>query len=270
MKYVIYLRVSTTKQDETPQARECLNFLKNHHNGEFEHVIFKDNITSQKRIFLENEEIDKHKAGRKKGLRPGIQLVLDTLEKGDVLVATRLDRISRIPYETHRLQNLLMKKEVGILLVHQPGINDPLLMGIYAGLAAKETEVLKARIKEKLNDKKARNERTTYQVPYGFTIHPSAMVNIKNRDGPGWTMKPGLLIPEPFEQTVLDLMCRSFDEGKTYRQITRLLNDQGYKNRAGNPFQNNSVYRILARTGRTRSWDQVLEATRLQTSHLSQ
>ncbi len=251
MKYVIYLRVSTNMQDDRTQLEKCLQFLKHNSKKEFKYLVCTDTLSTRKKL-------DK---------RSGLQTALSSLGKGDILVAMRLDRITRNLHETTCIIHELEKKQADIILIDQPGIKNKVLLGLYAGIAEEEVKMIRKRITEKLAVKKTRNERISREVPYGFTLDLENLINIKNQDDAGWTMKPGLLVPESEEQEVLALMCQLFDEGMSYRMIAQELDDQGYKNRRGNSFQHMSIYRILCRTGRTRSVDQPLEEKEFQLFH---
>lgn len=243
MKYVIYLRVSTEDQDLRTQQEKCLQFLENHNKGSFDYLLFTDKKSSKKPMER----------------REGLQNALKVLNSGDILVAMRLDRISRKLHETTCLIELLNEKKAEVILVDQPGIKSKVLLGLYAGLAEDEVILLGKRIKEKLDIKKTRNERISGRLPYGYKLDMDNLISIKTRDKKEWTMKPGYLLPDTDEQKVLSLMCQLFDEGKSHRYISRLLIDQGYKNRQGTPFHHMTVYRILARIGKTRSLDPLLE-----------
>lgn len=260
MKYVIYLRISTKKQDERPQREECLNFLRTFHKGQFEYAVYTDKISSKKPIFQQSEEIAA-KSKRKRKLRPGIQEVLAALQPGDVLVSVRIDRISRSQYELHRLANLLKSKKVNLLLVGNPNLEDPILLGMYAAMAEKEVDLLSKRIKEKLRSKRLRGEKCGKDIPYGYQLHPTKKVAIKRKDGDGFDMKLGHLVVSDAEQKVLAQMLELSAEGRSYRQVAARLADLGCTNRAGRPFGHMSIYRMLHRIRQTKSTDQLQEAT---------
>lgn len=244
MKYVIYLRVSTKEQDLRTQKQKCLNYLKSLGNSDFEHLIFTDSITSKKPL---------HK-------RQGLNDALNALERGDVLVGQRVDRLARNELEAHKIKEFLLSNKIGIMMIDQPGITDPLIFSVYAALAAKEVALLRERIKDKLSAKKERNERTG-KVPYGFTLDEKNLVLVNGEDKQK-VFKPGFLLEDPSEQLVLNQMEELFDVGLSYRRICEVLNDLGYRNREKKPFQANSVYRILRRIGKVRSKGQPLEESK--------
>ncbi len=244
MKYVIYLRVSTKEQDLRTQEQKCLSYLKSLDDSEFKYLIFTDSITSKKPL---------HK-------RQGLNDALNALDRGDVLVGQRVDRLARNELEAHKIKEFLLKNKIGITMIDQPGITDPLIFSVYAALAAKEVTLIRERIKDKLWAKKERNERTG-KVPYGFTLDKDCLISV-NGENKQKTLKPGLLLEDPSEQLILGQMATLFDQGLSYRRISAVLTDLGYCNRVKKPFQANSIYRILRRIGKVRLKDQPLEESK--------
>jgi DNA invertase Pin-like site-specific DNA recombinase len=241
MKYVIYLRVSTKEQDLRTQEQKCLSYLKSLGNSDFKYLIFTDSITSKKPL---------HK-------RKGLNDALNALERGDVLVGQRVDRLARNELEAHKIKEFLLNNKIGIMMIDQPGIKDPLIFSVYAAMAAQEVTLIRERIKDKLWAKKERKERTG-KVPYGFTLDNEALVLV-NGENKQKVLKPGLLLEDNSEQVILNQMTELFDVGLSYRRIAEVLTDLGYHNRVKKPFQANSIYRILRRIGKVRSKGQPLE-----------
>ena len=237
MKYIIYLRVSTDEQDEKTQLFFCLRFIKQKDPTDFKYLVFKDKITSRKPLFE----------------REGGKAMLQALNKGDVIIAMRLDRIARKLHETTQLINELDKKGAEIFLVEQPGIQNKIMLGLYAGMAEEEVKLLRKRVSEKLESKKNQNERYSRFLPYGYDLHKTHLVAVKV--GKEIVMKPGILIPLDSEQQVINKMCEYFDEGLSYNHIAKLLTEDGHMNRLGKPFGMKTVYRILERHGRSRKQD---------------
>ncbi len=249
MKYLIYLRVSTLKQDESPQLDHCLRFIRQRDQTDFKYEVFRDKITSRKTLFD----------------RDGGKAMLNSLKKGDVIVAVRLDRVARKLYETTQLIDILDKAGAEIVLVEQPGIKNKIMLGLYAGMAEEEINLLRKRISEKLNNKKINHERYSRFLPYGYKMHETHRVPI--RDGNEIVYKPGVLVQVEEEQMVLSRMSQYFEQGMSYGEIAKTLTDSGYKNREGRPFQKMSIYRILARTKHTKLMDQPQEVKESLQSH---
>lgn len=242
MKYLIYLRVSTKEQDERTQLDQCLKFIKSKSFEDFEYEVYTDILTSKKSVFK----------------RAGSKALIESMKKGETIVAMRIDRLSRKQSDTTQLIDLLNKKEVNILLVDQPGISNKILLGIYSGMAEEEVIMLRKRVHEKFEAKRQRNERISGQLPYGYGLHEKKMVAVKV--GEKTVLKKGVLVPVETEQQALAQMKEFFASGMSYQNIAVALNDLGYKNREGRPFQKMSIYRILSRIKQTMSSDQLPKA----------
>lgn len=251
MKYLIYLRVSTKYQDEEQQLDHALRFIKNIDHSSFNYEVYRDKATSKKPFFTKNRK------GEVIIKREGAQQLLANLNKGDIIIALRLDRIVRSLYETNYLIDMLEDHKADILLVDQPGIKNKIMLGLYAGMAEEEIKLLRKRITEKLESKKIRGERYSYHLPYGYKMHETHMIPIRKDNETIY--KPGVLIEVPEEQEVMSRMSQYFDMGMSYQNIANTLTDQGYRNREGNPFQKMSIYRILSRIKQTKSEGQPLE-----------
>jgi DNA invertase Pin-like site-specific DNA recombinase len=251
MKYVIYLRVSTKEQDLRTQEQKCLKFIKSNDETDFQYIIFTDSITSKKP--LEQRE--------------GLNKALNALNKGDILVGQRVDRLARNELEAHKIKDYLIRNNNQILMIDQPGVTDPLIFSIYAALAAKEVVILRERIKDKLWAKKERNERTG-GIPYGFSIDEKELIEV---NGPHHKkiLKPGRLIINPLEQKMIEEMNELFEIGLSYRRIAEVLTEKGYRTREGKEFLSMTIYRILRRKGKVREKDQPLEESKSQWSRIA-
>lgn len=249
MKYVIYLRVSTKQQDTQTQLQMCLDFLKKRDDKDFSYLVFSDEITSKKAL----------------AKRKGISEALKAIRTGDVFVGQKIDRLSRNSYESHYIKKILDDVGAELLLTDQPGISNKVIFGVYIGIAEEEVKLIRERTKNKLWAKKQRNERVG-TVPYGFTLDMVNLVLVNGKDGEK-ILKPGLLLPLSHEQEVLGIMCRLFDEKRSYREIANILTYQGHRNRKGNPFQPMSIYRILSQTGRAKSADLLQDETKFELFH---
>ena len=249
MKYLIYLRVSTDQQDTETQLDHSLRFIKQKDRTDFKYEVFKDKISSKKELFN----------------REGGKLMLAALQRGDIIVSIRLDRISRKLYETTQLIDFLDKAGAEIMLVDQPGITNKIMLGIYAGMAEEEVKLLRQRVREKLQTKKNRGERYSRFLPYGYAMHETKLVPI--RIGNEIVYKRGILVPLHEEQVILSEMQKLESYGLSHHQIAKELDRQGYKNREGKPFQKMSIYRILSRTKPSMSKDQFQDEKALAMSH---
>lgn len=245
MKYLIYLRVSTEKQDEEPQLHHCLNYIRSIHPGPFDYEVFRDKITSKKPFF------SKDRAGNTIIKREGAKALISRLRKGDVIVAIRLDRIVRSLYQTNHLIDLLDRYKAEVVLVDQPGIKNKIMLGLYAGMAEEEIKLLRKRVTETLQAKKSKGERYSRFLPHGYSMHETRLIPI--RVGEEIVQKRGILVPLHEEQESLKMMQDLHSQGYSYQKIADSLDDAGYKNREGKAFQKMTVYRILRRINKTTS-----------------
>jgi DNA invertase Pin-like site-specific DNA recombinase len=229
MTFRIYLRVSTDEQDVQTQLDHIFIYLKNigHQNADYE--VYRDKITSRKEL----------------SERPGGQQLLKDLKTGDTVVALRLDRLSRSLLETVLLQEVLDKANAEILLVQQPGIKNKIMLGIYAGMAEEEVKLLRKRISEKLMSKRMRKERYSGRLPYGFAMHETKLVSVKQ--GKDIVRKRGVLIPVYEEQEAIKIMKELYADGRTYGDIVKVLDELNIKNREGKRFHKATIRRILLR-----------------------
>lgn len=234
MKYVIYLRTSTKKQDSRTQLDMCLQFLEKTVGKEFKYEIFTDEITSKKAL----------------NKREGIRQALHAINTGDVLVGQRVDRLSRNSYETHFIKHFLDAKEADLMMTCQPGIKNKVIFGTYIGMAEEEVMLLRERIRDKLKTKKRRGERIG-TVQYGYELDQENLILVNGPEGTK-VKKPGIMIEHEHERKALDFMIKAYEEGNSYRKIAKLLSENGYKNRRGNDFQAMSIHKILRQTGRQR------------------
>lgn len=228
MHYLIYLRVSTKLQDERTQLDYCLRFIQQKSQN-YTYKVYKDSKTSKKKL-------DQREGGKQ---------LLAEMKAGDTVVAMRVDRLIRGLSETTNFIDMLDEKKVDIFLVEQPGINNKIMLGLYAGMAEEEVKLLRKRVKENLQAKKNRNERYCGKLPYGYAMHETRLVPIKTENG--IVMKRGVLIPVYEEQKVVEIMQELHAEERSYQDITKTINSLGYRNREGREFQKMTIYRILKR-----------------------
>lgn len=251
MKYVIYQRVSTDKQEVAMQQEECLNYIRRKENSNyFECKIFSDPDTSSR---------------KKMGKRKGLQECLEFLKKGDCLVVYKLNRLARKVVEMVTIYEEIINKGCKIHSLNDPEVT-PFIVGLMGVLAQEELKVISENTKAALRTKKNKNHRTG-NVPYGFTVCPEALVPVKNRATGQIELKPGLLLPDPNEQVALTEMSACFASGMSYRGIAKTLKCRGYRNRAGKPFQHMSIFRILSRTDQTKSSDRLPVAREFEMFH---
>ncbi len=249
MKYLIYLRVSTDKQEVATQKRLCLDYLE------------KQSTSQQYKIYDDGDLSTQVKMAK----RPILQEMLKDIRPGDIVLVYKLDRLSRDIIEMVTIHRLItIQNKAKVISLNDP-YSDEFSVGLMGLIAQKERDDTRTKTKDKLRTKKECGERVG-TLPYGFTLDYENLIHVNGPDGKK-ILKPGLLLPLPHEQAVLAVMCRLFDEGKSFREIANILTDLGHMNRKGNPFQHMSIYRILGQTGRAKSFGPPQEETKFELFH---
>lgn len=198
MRYLIYMRVSTEKQDEEMQRHHCMSYIKSVNTTDAPILSYADPDVSS-RVKMEN--------------RQGLQEMLLDVQKGDVVVTFKLDRLSRDIIEMVTIHRIIKSKKAQVYSLGEPNIEDWML-GIFASLAQKERENISDRTKAKLAEIKAKGTRLG-RVPYGQRLNEER-----------------LLEADPEEDRVLKMMYTYRVHKKlTFREIATELNAQGIKNR---------------------------------------
>lgn len=245
MRYLIYTRVSTEKQEVEWQDQKCKDYVSSV-GGKF--LLFSD----------------PYKTGKEKKNRPNLELMLQSLRKGDIVVVYKLDRFSRDIIDMVTTYRRIIASGATIKALEDP-YSDEFSVSILGAFAQREREDTAKKTKDKLRFKAERKLRYGSILPYGFYLDTENLVPIK-RDGK-IVFLPGHLLPHPKEQEALQLMYKLYDEGYKYSAIIERLTEQGFMNRKGKPFQKMTIYRILLKSGRRREPDlshEELELQRLQ------
>lgn len=231
MKYIIYSRVSTKKQQTIAQVQKCIDYV----NGVKQ--------SGDEIIFFDEEDKTTRLPWQK---RTKLKEMLDKIKPGDTLVVYSLDRIARKGTElSHIYVELLTEKGIKVISLLQPYVGTAQIY-IHAFIAEMEREHISIKTKDALIEKQNRLEKVGTEW-YGFKTDP----NILNPNENARThKKPYKLIPDNKEFEACTLMIRLQSEGYSYQQIAEKLSDLGYANRAGKPFQKMTVYRVLQRKER--------------------
>lgn len=245
MKFISYLRVSTDKQDVETQEVLCMDYIKSKSQGKkVEYKFYSDPDTST-RLKMKKRKI--------------LMEFLNSLQKGDHVVIYKLDRLSRDIIEMVTIWRMIVQEKKCILhSLSDSNCQDEFIIGIMGSMAQKAREDISLTTKDNLRKKILKGERTG-NIPYGYQVCKNTLIPIRNKQTNEMEMKLGKLIVLPSEQEVLSLIFQYFEQGMSYQEITTELNNLGYRNREGKPFQKMSIYRILRRTGHTKLEDQLLD-----------
>lgn len=222
MPHYAYLRVSTQDQAESgsglaAQLDACRRFAR----------------SQDAELAAEFE--DKGVSGAK-GLesRPGLLDAIATLNKGDVLIVAKRDRLGRDPIKVAMIESAVARKGARIVSAAGEGTDgdDPasvLMRRMIDAFAEYERLLIGARTKAALGAKKARGERTG-AVPYGYRLASDGVH----------------LDPIAEEQKVIAEAHRLHKAGQSLRAIARELDRRGFVSRTGKTFLAEQVKRLLA------------------------
>lgn len=222
MSHHAYLRVSTQDQAESgaglaAQLDACQRFAKSQDSDL--QMVFEDKGVSGS-----------------KGLeaRPGLLDAIAILNKGDVLVVAKRDRLGRDPIKVAMIESAVARKGARIVSAAGEGTagDDPasvLMRRMIDAFAEYERLLIGARTKAALGAKKRRGERTG-SVPYGYRLAADG-VHLES-------------IPE--EQEVIAEARRLHGAGHSLRAIARKLERRNFVSRAGKLFDATQIRRMVA------------------------
>lgn len=239
-RYFIYARVSSDMQTVDNQTHNILKHIEMIENGPFTHFLFTDPDTTT-HIPMEK--------------RAGLQKLLSSLKRGDTVVVTMLDRLSRPVWEMTTIYHQIAGKGCKVISLGQQNI-EPWMIGIFGSLAEKERDNTRDRTLSAMKKKRETGERTG-SLPYGYMLDLTKLMCRDERLRSHG--KPYLLIENPEEQIIFLKMVELFQENRTYCDIVNCLTACGYFNRKGNPFNEGTVFRILRAANITRHPDLLRE-----------
>lgn len=174
--------------------------------------------------------------------RKGLQLALAHLQKGDRLVVTKRDRLSRSVYPAEFIRRQVLRK--GASIASLQGLNGTTPMEIACQqmaytFAELERAMIRERTREGLLALRKRGFTTCRNQPYGFTCQP---------DPQGSLAKSGrlrhILVPHPVEQLVIGLVLALRARRIGPVRTARILNAIGWRQRNGAEWEVTSLVRI--------------------------
>lgn len=219
-KFICYYRVSTKKQGKSGLGLDA------------QETICKNYVDGQKGIIVNSfVEVESGKNDNREKLAQAIQECKST---NSILAIAKLDRLSRSVEFIFSLKN----SGVNFVCVDMPELTT-MTLGIFATFAQSERERISERITIALAEKKKKgvklgkpeNLANNFEKAYNNSLttrQSNAMNNENNR-------KAGLLV----------ISLRQ--SGKTWNEITKTLNDNGFKTRRGGVFGMTQVVRLYDR-----------------------
>jgi len=168
-------------------------------------------------------------------IRPGIQTVLEKVRRREVdaVVVYKLDRLARNTVEALGIARLLDRKGIALHSITEK-LDTQSAMGrfffaLLASIAEMERGIISERIKSAMERKRERGEACSGTAPYGFYI------------------QDGMLVPDSYEEIVIERIRSLRREKHTVHQIVDILEQEGVHNREGRPFGKSQVHVLVQR-----------------------
>jgi DNA invertase Pin-like site-specific DNA recombinase len=171
--------------------------------------------------------------------RPAGKEMLATAAKGDVIVASKMDRLFRSASDALNTAEALKMRGVDLILVDMgtSPVTENGTAKMFFGMLALVAEFERGRIAERMEDgrrgKRARGGHIGGIAPYGYKV-----VGEK---------RAAKLEPEPAEHPIVEEVLMLAGKKLSSWKITKHLNEKGYRNRTGAPFECFQVKRIIER-----------------------
>jgi DNA invertase Pin-like site-specific DNA recombinase len=238
---VIYLRVSTQEQKESgagiaAQEAYCRDYA-GREGWEVVGIYSDEGLTGGKGV----DE------------RPGLHDALVALERGDVLLIAKRDRLAREMTIADLVDGMVRRRGARVVSAAGEGnCEDPddpshfLARKMADMLAQYERLVIKWRTRMALKAKALLGERTG-GVPFGYDLveHPRGKRSKSDR--------PIQLVTNEEEGRALGRLVELHQSGLTLRKIAATLQAEGHRTKKGGAWSHSSVQRILQRHGRKAS-----------------
>jgi putative DNA-invertase from lambdoid prophage Rac len=190
------------------------------------------------KLSIETRHVQLDLAGGVGGLplQMGAKMV-DALRAGDILIASKLDRVFRNLIDALTQIESFSAREITCILldIGAEPLNSTgagkLQFQMLSALAEFERNRISDRIRDSFDARRANNIAIFGRPPFGFAF-----------EGKGDNKR---LVPDPGEQEILEAMRRLYSEGHSYNEITRRLNEVGYRSRRGTTIKHGAVRRLL-------------------------
>lgn len=174
--------------------------------------------------------------GTKLEQRPAGRELLAAVDEGsvDLLVAVRIDRISRSLADTANLLERLSSRNVGLVLLDLGGsvvdTRSPAGLFLVQSLSLvsqMERSLIRSRVKDAMSSLKARNRRTSYKAPFGFSFG-----------------EDDELVKDPDEQEAIQRILALHHQDRSVHQICSIMNKSRFTPR-GKSWYSNTVSKII-------------------------
>ena len=169
--------------------------------------------------------------------RPGLARLMALVESGaaDVVIITKLDRLSRNVVDLNLMVESLAKHDVGLVSLSDPidtvSATGRMQMNILACLSQWEREIISERTQAALDELKAQGKRAG-ALPYGYAADAD-----------------NVLIENPEEQATIAAIAELRDEKISWGAVAEALTARGMLSRAGTPFSRQGLHRLAKAAG---------------------
>lgn len=231
MKYVVYLRVSTDRQDLQAQRSLCMGYIQA--NGGGEHVEYIDEDVSGS---LKMED------------RDNMFDAIESLKPGDVFLIDTRDRLGRDTFFNIVTSRKIVEKGAKLTYVSQnmSGMDAgsiKLMETILDAFAEFELYQIGMRTRKRLKEIKKSGFRVG-RVPYGYKLGQAVEHTVMTSKGE--EKKISYKITKDLtESQILDEMKKLNESGESVRGIAERLNKAGKTTRAGGLWSHVSIHKIL-------------------------
>lgn len=233
MKHIAYIRVSTEEQGRTglglQAQRKAIQSYVNKTGGE---------------ILAEYQDIESGSKVDREGLN---QAIRHALQSGASILVKKLDRLSRDGFKI-----VTQLKELGIPYLDVESPHDPtLIKNIKMALAMDEREKISERTRSALES----IQDTLQEKGHYITKEGRRITSLGNPDTLGGALAIERSIAtrrrkaanHPANQQATAIIRMMHNEGKTFSEITKFLNDNGFKTSRGNDFSQTQVTKLFKR-----------------------
>jgi len=217
-----YCRVSTMEQAEDG---ESLGIQQRQISGYCQMLGFDEPKTFIERGVSGSKPLNERLAGKE---------LLETLQKGDVIVAAKLDRMFRSALDALKMAELIKQKGCSLHLIDLGGDVcgngiSKLFFTILSAVAEAERDRIRERAKDTKNDLRKRG-RVLGAVPFGFKV-------VKDEDA----VTGGILERDEAQQAAIIHMRALKAQGLSLRKIAAAIAEEGFK------LSHEGVAQVLAR-----------------------
>jgi DNA invertase Pin-like site-specific DNA recombinase len=188
--------------------------------------------------------------------RPVAKQMLANLQPGDTVVCTRVDRLSRHMTSACEQIEAWQRQDIKVMLLDLPisqGMDWDAAATCCFHMFMTFAQFERQRMRERtLGGKRAMQERGLYPEatpPYGYTIE---------HIGP----RERRLVEDPVEQATIRRALLLWDQGRSMRDILRILAAEGHRNRAGGPIRDAMIYKWVYKRAEKAGTESVSERTR--------